>query len=394
MKLQLDPMKVYAIALEGGGARGAYQVGAWRALQEAGIRFQAVSGTSVGALNGALMVMGDLKRAEGIWENIKFSQVMDVDDEEMKKLLSFNLMDVDWRSQLEQVKRVLANRGFDVTPLRQWIDEMVDEEEIRNSEKELYIQTYSISELKGLSLRARDMKEPGELKDMLLASAYFPAFRNEQLGGKRYTDGGAHDVIPIHALVENGYREIIVIRLNCPGVERSFKVPRYVNVHTVMPSRELGGLLEFESEQSRRNMKLGYYDAMRLLYGLQGERYYIDRCWDEERAYGFLIRYLRRYLKDYGQEMSLREINEKILPKLRKSLDCKGDYSDLALIALEQAAEEAGIDPYEIYTEDALTALLESVFGPDSGRYPKFLTKAVSFRSAYVRSKSLWDRKK
>ena len=394
MKLQLDPMKVYAIALEGGGARGAYQVGAWRALQEAGIRFQAVSGTSVGALNGALMVMGDLKRAEGIWENIKFSQVMDVDDEEMKKLLSFNLMDVDWRSQLEQVKRVLANRGFDVTPLRQWIDEMVDEEEIRNSEKELYIQTYSISDLKGLSLRARDLKEPGELKDMLLASAYFPAFRNEQLGGKRYTDGGAHDVIPIHALVENGYREIIVIRLNCPGVERSFKVPRYVNVHTVMPSRELGGLLEFESEQSRRNMKLGYYDAMRLLYGLRGERYYFDCCWDEARAYEFLIRYLRRYLQDYGQNLSLRDVNEKILPRLRKSLNCKGDYAELALIALEQAAEEAGIDPFEIYTEDALVSLLEAAFGPDSGRYPRFLTKAITFRSSYVRSKSLWDRKK
>ena len=38
------------IALEGGGARGAYQVGAWRALEEAGIRYNAVSGTSVGAI--------------------------------------------------------------------------------------------------------------------------------------------------------------------------------------------------------------------------------------------------------------------------------------------------------------------------------------------------------
>ena len=54
MKLQLDPNQAYAVALEGGGAKGAYQIGAWRALREAGIRISAVSGTSVGALTGAL----------------------------------------------------------------------------------------------------------------------------------------------------------------------------------------------------------------------------------------------------------------------------------------------------------------------------------------------------
>ena len=60
MKLRLDTSKTYAIALEGGGAKGAYEVGVWRALDEAGVRFDAVAGTSVGALNGAMMVMGEL----------------------------------------------------------------------------------------------------------------------------------------------------------------------------------------------------------------------------------------------------------------------------------------------------------------------------------------------
>ena len=64
MELKLDTSKTYAIALEGGGARGAYQVGAWKALSEAGIKYNAVSGTSVGALNGALMAMRDLDGAE------------------------------------------------------------------------------------------------------------------------------------------------------------------------------------------------------------------------------------------------------------------------------------------------------------------------------------------
>lgn len=176
MKLQLDPGRPYAIALEGGGAKGAYQIGAWRALREVGIRFHAVSGTSVGALNGALMVMGDLEKATEIWENIRFSQIMDVKDEDMKNLLSLNLKDIDWKAQWEFLKKTLSNRGLDVTPLRQWVEELVDEEAIRNSETEFYIQTFSLTDRKELELRAKDLKKPGEIADMLLASAYFPAF--------------------------------------------------------------------------------------------------------------------------------------------------------------------------------------------------------------------------
>ena len=54
MELKLDMNKTYGLALEGGGAKGAYQVGAWTALREAGLKLSAVSGTSVGALNGAI----------------------------------------------------------------------------------------------------------------------------------------------------------------------------------------------------------------------------------------------------------------------------------------------------------------------------------------------------
>ena len=390
MKLQLDTDKIYAVALEGGGAKGAYQIGAWKALREAGIRFNAVAGTSVGALNGAIMVMGNLEKAEEIWSNITFSQVMDVDDEEMKNLLTMNLRDIDWRSQWEFLKKTLSNRGLDVTPLRKWVEELVDEDAIRKSDTELYIQTYSLTDKKELELRARDLEKPGEIAEMLLASAYFPAFKNETLGGKRYTDGGLQDVIPLHVLVENGYRDIIAIRLFGVGFERSFRVPKYVEVHTVLPSRDLGGTLEFEAEQSRKNLVLGYYDAMRMLYGLAGTRYYIDRHWTEEEAYTQLVQYIQRYLRDYEQDVSLLELNEKLLPRLRRSLDCRGDYYDLVIAAMERAAEEAELDPFHIYTEDELMAALRRYYGEPAGRYPKFLTKALIFRSPFVRSKSLW----
>ena len=54
-----------AIVLAGGGSRGAYQIGVWKALREMGIEYHIVTGASVGALNGAMMVQGGLRGRPG-----------------------------------------------------------------------------------------------------------------------------------------------------------------------------------------------------------------------------------------------------------------------------------------------------------------------------------------
>ena len=45
-----------AIALSGGGTKGSYEVGVWKALLEKDIDYQIVTGTSIGSINGAFMV--------------------------------------------------------------------------------------------------------------------------------------------------------------------------------------------------------------------------------------------------------------------------------------------------------------------------------------------------
>ena len=90
MECCLDLNKTYAIALEGGGAKGGYEIGVWKALDEAGVKYNAVAGTSVGALNGALMVMRDLPRAIDAWSSIHMSKVIDLGDleeEDVKKFM-------------------------------------------------------------------------------------------------------------------------------------------------------------------------------------------------------------------------------------------------------------------------------------------------------------------
>lgn len=345
MELKLDTSKIYAIALEGGGAKGAYQVGVWRALEEAGIRYNAVSGTSVGALNGAMMAMRDLKMAEKLWKDIRFSQVMNVDDDTMTRIMNRDFENFGQvKEALRTIRDVVLSGGFDTEPLRNLVAEHVDEEKIRNSGVEFFLSTYSLTDRKELDVDARELA-PGELQNMLLASAYFPAFKQEKIGGKNYADGGIYDAVPINALVTRGYKDLIVVRIYGFGIERRVKIPEDVTITTIAPTTSLGNMLNFSSENSANNMVLGYYDAQKVLYGLHGRDYYIDRTMTEDEAYEILLSLTRH------SGVSLRELNEEILPSLGKRLDSEGDYYELFLTLLERMAQVTSISPFRIRTD-------------------------------------------
>lgn len=60
--------KRVGLVLCGGGFKGAYQIGVWRALRKAGItRFHCIAGTSIGAINAILIAKGDIKSAMRMW---------------------------------------------------------------------------------------------------------------------------------------------------------------------------------------------------------------------------------------------------------------------------------------------------------------------------------------
>ena len=61
-----------ALVLAGGGAKGAYQMGAWKALRKLKMKFDIVTGTSIGALNGALIVQDTYFRGYRLWLTTDF----------------------------------------------------------------------------------------------------------------------------------------------------------------------------------------------------------------------------------------------------------------------------------------------------------------------------------
>ena len=364
MEPRLDLTKEYGLVLEGGGAKGAYQIGAWKALKEAGVKIKGVSGTSVGALNGALICMDDLERAENLWANISYSQIINVDDELMGRLFDKSQMKPEFlRETLKEIFRMLGEGGMDITPLRRLIEENIDEDLIRKSPVEFYSCTYSLTDRKELNVDMKTVPE-GQMKDMLLASAYLPGFKNEKLHGKTYVDGGATNVLPMDVLLEHGYQDLILLRIFGVGREKKVSIPERVSVTEIAPRGNLGNTLQFDAGKSRKNMRLGYYDALRAIYGLQGKIYYVEQTREECYYLKQLVQakpevraaLLEAYELDRSPEQEMRSFVELLLPLLAVELKLPKDwnYSSLYLAILETAARHCKVHRYRVYTVQQL----------------------------------------
>lgn len=361
MRPLLDLTKEYGLVLDGGGARGAYQIGAWKALKEAGVKISAVAGTSVGALNGALICMDDLEKAEKIWSEMEFSRVMSVDDDWMRQFFQGEqkLGDI-----LAELGRVFRDGGVDAAPLRKLIHENVDEEKIRGCGKEFFIVTFSLTDMKELELSVSDIPE-GRLEDFLLASAYLVGFKNEPMeDGKRYIDGGIFNNVPADVLVEKGYTDLIEIRIYGPGREPRVSLPEDGEMYQIGPRVKLGSIIEFDRERSRQNMKIGYYDAKRMLYGLEGIIYYIEQ--------EHLDAWYERRMRD------LTELEKRALAIVLK-FPVSGTDKELYMGMLEAAAKFLRIPKYRIYKVDELRKTVMEryerlrVIAPETRALPGFM---------------------
>lgn len=381
MEPVIDLTKEYGLVLEGGGAKGAYQIGAWKALREAGVKLRGIAGTSVGALNGALICMDDLEKAQYLWENISYSKIISVEDDVMEQIIQHRKIK---REVLRDMMEYLAKGGLDVSPLRELIADSIDEERLKNSPIDLYVLTFSVDEMRELDI---DMKEtePELIKDYLLASAYlFPLFKNEKLHGKTYIDGGALNNVPLSSLVDRGYEDIIVVRIFGIGREKKVRIPEGTNVYTVAPSVSLGSILDFDGKKAKRHIKRGYFDTMRMLYGLSGKIYYIDE--QEEECYylrqltelspDILRRLQEMYKLEEGQERFLRNLTEIILPVIAQEMKLSKDwtYRELYLSMLEATAKMCRISKYKIYTlEELKQKVKDKIEGLSGEEVPAFV---------------------
>ncbi len=341
------------LTLEGGGAKGAFHMGAVKALLEEGYKFNGVSGTSIGALNGAIIAQGDFQLGYEWWENLNTSSLFDIEQSQIEKFLNKKIDKEVLAYLSSKIKSVIEGKGLDTSKIRETLDNIINEDKLRNSGIDFGIVTVSISDKKPLELYKEDIPY-GKMVNYLMASASHPVLKTEPIDGKRYLDGAFYDNCPINLLVKKGYKEVIAVRTLALGRVRKIK-DKSVKVTNIIPSEGLGGTLKFDNNLIRRNMKMGYCDAMRVIKGLKGKKYYI-RPVDNNELFSCLLLFPDEAICEIGRCMGLplmepkRVLFEKIFPGLSRmlKLPIASTYQDIIIGVLEHMAHERGIERYKI----------------------------------------------
>lgn len=266
-------MMLYGLVLEGGGARGSYQIGACRALSEMGYDFQVVAGTSIGALNGAMIVQNELEKAYELWYNISPSQLFDLDEEKLEKILNREITQDSLLYVMKQARDIISQKGLDISLIKAFLQENINESKLRSSKIEFGFVTVSLSDKKPLELYLEDVPK-GKLTEYLFASAYLPAFKREMIDGKHFLDGAFYNNLPISMVTRKGMKDVIAIKTNSLGIVQKKELAGQHIVY-IQANENLGRTLDFSNARARENLQLGYYDAYRTIRGLGGKKYYL-----------------------------------------------------------------------------------------------------------------------
>lgn len=358
---------MYGLVLEGGGARGSYHIGVYKAIREMGIEISGVAGTSIGAINGALIVQDDYDLCYELWNNISYSMLFNTTEEEIKKIKELSLKITDLSFLMDKIQEFVDDRGLDITPAKETLDKYIDEEKIRNSGKDFGIVTVNLTQLKPLEIHIDDIPK-GELKKYLLASSYLPYFKHERINGNIYLDGAFYDNLPFKMLLDKGYKDLILVRTHAPGLIRKLDLKKVdANITIVSPSEDIGKTYNYEADRARKNIELGYYDGLRVFKKLKGSSYYIDAGEDSDFSFQYLLNLKREEIREMEKILGLPKIDhrrslfEKIIPEISRImyLEKNHTYEDLLIRLIEIKAKKINVKRFKEYKIKDIISILE-----------------------------------
>lgn len=292
----------WALTLAGGGGKGAYEIGVWQALREIGLEKNliAVSGSSSGALNAALISLNEFDKAKTIWSSIMPKQFLDINYDTIIGPLN------------TLVKRTLTAGLCSRDGLIEIIDKYLNLEQLAGARIPAYvsISRYSsdcidcLSEKPHVEYISLSEVSPDDARQFLLASSAMPyIYPPEIIHGNVYRDGGLADNVPIYPMTSVGADNLIVVKLEPDDKVDTSLYSKFKEVVEIIPSREIGdlfdGTLEFTSRNVMFRMLLGYYDTLRTfglrMYRLNGIPLdYAEKKRREDADYDKIISTLRR----------------------------------------------------------------------------------------------------
>ena len=259
------------LALEGGGVRGSYQAGAYIAFLECKIKIDGVCGTSIGALNGAVIASNNGSQLPRIWRNSNMGKIFGFTSDFVEAVNGKKINVNNVKIIIKNITNIILNKGIELNGVKELIDKELDVDALINSKIDFGLVTVRLKDFKPIYLFKKDM-EKDKIKDYILASCCLPIFKMEKLiDDNYYLDGGFYDVGPVNMLLEKGYKKVYLIKIHGVGIHR--KYPTDANVIVIEPKRSLGKVLELDPKRIEENIKMGYYDTLKILKKLDGKDY-------------------------------------------------------------------------------------------------------------------------
>lgn len=341
------------LVLAGGGAKGSYQVGAYRALKELGWQPDIITGTSVGCLNAALFVLDKVDEAEELWKNLDIHGVLETPDGKSPEELQNFLLDT------------VRSGGLDLEPLGDVIDKYLDEDAIRAASVRYGLVMTEMNTLKSIQLTVEQIPH-GRLKEYMMASsACFPALRPRVIDGVKYIDGGWRDNMPLTLAANMGATELVAVDIEGVGYNKPNR--------TGLPTRvirshwDLGPMFDFDGVRAVRNIALGYLDTLRAFGRVGGTAYALLPDPD-----GFLARFAAAYQQQLSAAISRAPTLALAETMARQRRNYPAPFSRNLLAPtrgasapLELAAEKMNVPPEEPYTPRLLALTFLGSFDRD-----------------------------
>lgn len=314
------------LALEGGGAKGSYEIGAYVALTEMGYKFDAVAGTSIGSLNAALIAQDSIKLAKDLWLNAD-SEIIGINKDIVKLKKHFTINKENIKTSFSELNKLLKNKGLDITKYKDILDKYIDEEKIRKSHINYGLVTVRLKDLKPLELTIKDIKS-GKLSEYIMASSYLPVFKMEKIiDNSYYLDGGVSNNLPISLLEKMGCNKVIAIRINGIGISKK-KLISKTEVKEIAPTKDTGPVIFFDNKDIVNNYYMGYYDTLLYFNKLDGYKYYFKKF----KLYKFIS----------------RKVDNNLLNLVKLKFRTP-DIKELIIKSIEHILEENSIDYYKKY---------------------------------------------
>ncbi|MDO4467066.1 MAG: patatin-like phospholipase family protein [Bacillota bacterium] len=285
------------LVLGGGGAKGCFEIGACQAFKECGIHFDVVTGTSIGALVGAMVVQDNLDPLVDFVYDLSPEKVMEGFFELPDNIGSF----IEDANKIHNfITRAVEEKGTDITPLRNAYKDMFDYEKFIESDVDYGCMTFNVKKMEGVAWKKEDMTEEMAQDIIFASAACFPAMPMIALNGEEYMDGGYSDNVPIDLAIELGASDILAIRFRAPGI---FKEKEYqdINVQIIEPILQIGNFLDFDNQNGLRSFRTGYLETMKHLGRFYGFFYTFSK--EEESI-------IRRF-EDFVKNLNYPHKNEK-----------------------------------------------------------------------------------